>query len=209
MSAERPDTTRTLLLLRHGRTAWNNEQRAQGHADIGLDDVGVAQARAVAPVLAALRPAFVVSSDLARACDTAREVASASGLTASADPRLREFDLGERTGMTMPEYAAAHPDEYAAFRAGAYDVVPAGESLGDVLARFLPALDDAFARLRAGETGIVVAHGAALKVAVLAWLGWPESLAASLRGLDNCRWAAVDDSGQGGSRRLVSYNAGA
>ena len=47
---------RRLVLLRHGQTAWNAEGRAQGHLDIGLDDLGRAQAAAVAPAVAALRP---------------------------------------------------------------------------------------------------------------------------------------------------------
>ena len=46
---------RRLVLLRHGRTEWNDIGRAQGHADVPLDETGEAQAKAVAPVLAALR----------------------------------------------------------------------------------------------------------------------------------------------------------
>ena len=45
---------RRLLLLRHGQTAWNLEQRAQGHTDVPLDGAGLLQAEKVAPVLAAV-----------------------------------------------------------------------------------------------------------------------------------------------------------
>ena len=72
--------------MRHGRTAWNAEGRAQGHADISLDDTGRRQAEAMAAVLAELRPALLVSSDLARARETAAFLEKATGLTAAEDP---------------------------------------------------------------------------------------------------------------------------
>ena len=199
---------RRLLLLRHGRTAWNHERRAQGHADISLDDVGRAQADAVAPLVAALSPVVLWSSDLARARETAEAVSRVTGLSVTVDARLREYDLGERTAMTMPEYAAAFPDEYTAFRQGRYEVVPGGESTAAVVARFTGALRDVLASLEPGECGVVVGHGAALKVSLIALLGWPDALAASIAGLDNCTWAEVEDSGSGGTLRLVAYGRG-
>ena len=62
---------RRLVLVRHGQTAWNAEGRAQGHADVSLDDVGRTQAETMAPVVAAYDPVALVSSDLARARETA------------------------------------------------------------------------------------------------------------------------------------------
>jgi probable phosphoglycerate mutase len=197
---------RRLVLLRHGRTAWNAEQRAQGHSDVPLDDTGHAQAAAAAPVLAALRPVFLRSSDLGRARQTAAYVSEATGLDVLIDPRLREYDLGERTGMTMPEYADAFPDEYAAYRSGRYEVVPGGESTAQVVDRFGTAVREAFAELEPGQCGVVVAHGAALKVSLVEVLGWPEDLAATLQGMDNCGWAVLDDSGPERALRLVAYN---
>jgi len=194
------------VLLRHGRTAWNDERRAQGHTDVPLDDVGHAQATAAAPVLAALRPVAVWTSDLTRARQTAAYIERATGRTAVADPRLREYDLGERTGLTMPEYAASFPDEYAAFRQGRYEVVPGGESTAAVTARVTAVLREALATLGAGECGVVVSHGGALKVSLADLLGWPGELAATVRGLDNCGWAVLEDTGAGGALRLAAYN---
>ena len=65
---------RRLVLLRHGRTAWNHEGRIQGQQDVGLDDVGREQAARVAPVLAALSPSLLWSSDLGRTRETAAAV---------------------------------------------------------------------------------------------------------------------------------------
>jgi glucosyl-3-phosphoglycerate phosphatase len=199
---------RRLVLVRHGRTRWNHEQRAQGHTDVPLDEVGMAQAETVAPALAALAPVAVWSSDLARASTTAEAVAAACGKGVRRDARLREFDLGERTGMTMPDYADSFPDEYAAFRAGRYEVVPGGESTATVVERVTEALRECLSRLAVGECAVVVSHGAALKVSVLRLLGWPESAARSLQALDNCHWAVLEDSAPDGGLRLTAYNVG-
>jgi glucosyl-3-phosphoglycerate phosphatase len=151
---------RRLVLLRHGRTEWNDTGRAQGHADVPLDDVGEVQAKAVAPVLAALAPAAVWSSDLARAAGTAAVVAAEAGLEPVLDARLREFDVGpHRVGLTDDQYAVAHPEEHAALVAGDLGAVPGRETPDDVLARFLPALTSYADALGEGETGIVVSHG--------------------------------------------------
>ena len=65
-----------ILAVRHGETAWNVDGRIQGHLDIALSDVGRAQARGLARALAEREPlALIVSSDLARAQETARIVA--------------------------------------------------------------------------------------------------------------------------------------
>jgi broad specificity phosphatase PhoE len=199
---------RRLVLVRHGRTAWNLDQRAQGHTDVPLDEVGAAQAAAAAPALAAMAPVAVWSSDLTRAATTARPVAEARGLSLRRDPRLREFDLGARTGMTMPEYAEAFPDEYAAFRAGRYEVVPGGETTEQVVDRVTTALDECLATLAPGECAVVVSHGAALKVSLLEMLGWPATTASGLQALDNCHWGVLEDSGPEGRLRLTAYNVG-
>jgi glucosyl-3-phosphoglycerate phosphatase len=186
---------RRLVLLRHGRTAWNDTGRAQGHADVPLDEVGEAQAKAVAPVLAALSPVAVWSSDLARAAGTADVVAAEAGLEPVLDARLREFDIGpHRVGLTDEQYAAAHPEEHAALVAGDVEAIPGRETPGDVLARFLPALASYADSVGDGETGIVVSHGAALRVAVPAFLEWHGEVAESLGVLANCGWIVLEHS---------------
>lgn len=197
---------RRLVLLRHGRTAWNAEHRAQGHADVDLDGVGRAQAAAAALALAELRPSQIWSSDLVRAASTATSVAQAAGLTVTFDARLREFDLGERTGITMSDYEAAYPDEYALFRAGQYDVVPGGEPAPEVIARMQAAIKEAVASVNPGEFVIVVTHGAALKLTLLALLDLPQSGAAALRAMDNCGWSILEETPPTGRLRLTAYN---
>ncbi len=200
-------TGRRLILLRHGRTAWNASGRAQGQADVELDDLGHAQAAAVAPRLAALQPAALWTSDLARARQTCGYVERATGLCAKADERLREFDVGARQGLTMAGFAERFPVEYDAWVHGEGRVrVPGAEVIDDVEARMVPALQECLDSLAAGESGIVVTHGACLKVATIGLLGWPQTVGTSLRGVDNCGWVVLAELELGGRLRLEGYN---
>jgi probable phosphoglycerate mutase len=198
---------RTLVLVRHGETDWNAQGRAQGHADVPLNSAGRAQAETVAPVLAAFGPARLWSSDLARALQTAECVAAASGLPVEPDARLREYDVGKRSGLTLEEFAVSYPEEYTAWVAeDASRRVAGEESTEEVRNRILPALLDCLAALEPGETGIVVLHGACLKVGVMALLGWPWELAQSLQGPENCGYCVLSEHAVRGGLRLTSYN---
>jgi probable phosphoglycerate mutase len=196
-----------LVLVRHGQTAWNLEGRAQGHTDVGLDDTGRAQALALAPYVAAMEPTALWSSDLVRARQTADRLAEATGLTVREDARLREFDAGARAGLTIAEFAERFPEAHDAWRDGhVTGQVPGAETTGQVAARMVPALQEIWDATAPGETTVVVAHGACLRVSLLAFLGWPETLLGSLRGLDNCGWAVIEADPHGRGVRLASYN---
>ncbi len=192
------------MLVRHGRTAWNAEGRAQGHADVSLDDVGRAQAEAMAPVLAAYEPVALVSSDLARARETAAMLEKETGLTASEDARLREYDLGERTGLTREEFAEQRGGE-AAWDVHAHAGVPGAETPEQVAARIVPAFEEVLAGLADGETALVVSHGACLRIAVTGVLGLPVEAADALATLENCAWGVLEHDPHG-RLRLASYN---
>ena len=200
---------RRLVLLRHGRTAWNLIGRAQGHGDVPLDDVGHVQAKAAAGLVAGLRPAQLWSSDLARAMQTAEYVAEASGLSVQADSRLREFDVGERQGLTWPESVERFP--WIADGVGLGERlagVPGAESDDDVRGRIVPALEEIAASLAPGETAVVVTHGAALKLAVAGLLGWDGAVVRTLGVLDNCHWTTLLVPEHGRPRRLHDYGVG-
>ncbi|MBB6629285.1 histidine phosphatase family protein [Nocardioides sp. KIGAM211] len=200
MSAER-----RLVLLRHGRTAWNHALRIQGQADAELDDTGQAEAAATAPVIAALRPSVLWSSDLARTRQTAAYVAKETGLEPTYDARLREFALGEREGLTHPEYAELAPDEFALFRRGDFDAVLGGERTSAVRERMVAVAHDLLDTLAPGELAVAVSHGAAIRVAVAGLLGWPDDALHSLHGLANCGWVELGLR-EGDRLRLTAYN---
>lgn len=197
---------RRLVLLRHGRTAYNHVLRIQGQLDVDLDETGRLQAERVAPWMAALDPTILWSSDLLRARETASYVAKATGLAPSYDERLREFSFGERQGLTHGEYAALASDEFVEFRRGRYDAVPSAEPTSVVRARMVAALTDLRAALASGETAVAVSHGAAIRVAVGGLLGWPDEQFHSLRGLDNCAWVVLAEHPETGQLRLEAYN---
>jgi probable phosphoglycerate mutase len=161
----------------------------------------------MAPVIAAMAPDALWSSDLARARQTAEQVASATGLEVRYDARLREFDVGERAGLTIPEFAERYPEAYRSWRSGHITGgVPGAETPEMVLARMVPALREIWEATDAGRTTVVISHGACLKTCLVAFLGWPEEIGTSLRGLDNCGWIVLEDPEDGRGVRLASYN---
>jgi broad specificity phosphatase PhoE len=198
--------TRTLVLLRHGRTAWNHAGRIQGHQDVGLDETGHAQAAAVAPAMAALAPAYVWSSDLRRTRETVAPVAAACGIEATYDARLREFGFGPYEGLDHATLAERDPESHAALRRGDYDQVTHAEPTAEVRARMLAALRDLLGHLDADQTALAVSHGAALRLAVGAVLGWPGEQFRTLTGLGNCAWVVLREHPGDGVLRLEAYN---
>lgn len=198
-------TPRRLVLLRHGRTAWNAAHRIQGQLDSELDEVGVEQARAVAPAVAALSPVLVWSSDLARARATADEVAKEAGLVPTYDERLREFRLGDFQGLTHTELEARDPAAFARFRRGEWEDIPGAESPFEVAERYAAVLHDLVAALAPGECGVAVSHGAATRTGLVHFLGWPLTQARDLRALGNCGRVLLEQRSTG-EWALASYN---
>lgn len=146
-----------LYLVRHGQTAWNLEQRAQGHCDTPLDEMGLQQAEQVANVLRGLSIERVLSSDLARSADTAKAIADALGLGIELSPLLRERDFGILEGQPYEIVRSSIEREAAQIGCEPFDYAPVeGESLRDVWNRIQPIVEE----LRAcARRTVVVAHG--------------------------------------------------
>ena len=141
----------TLLLARHGETDWNREFRIQGSSDTELNEVGRAQARALADELADEPIDAVYASDLSRARETAEIVVAERGLEVRLDPALRERSFGSWEGLTRTEIAERFPDlEH-------HD----GETDDEVRTRVLAAVDRIVAA-HPREDVLVVSHGGAL-----------------------------------------------
>ena len=196
---------RRIILVRHGRTAWNAELRVQGQTDVELDTVGLEQARAVASTIAALEPSYVWSSDLARARVTADVIAKEAGLVPSYDARLREYRLGDYQGRTHDEIGADDPEALARFRAGDWHGIPGAETPAEVATRYAACLTDLAATLAPGQTGVAVSHGAAIRTGLVGFLGWPLEIARDLRALGNCGRADLEQRTTG-EWALASYN---
>lgn len=200
--------SRRLVLLRHGETDWNAARRIQGQRNSELNENGLAQAAAVAPRIAALNPSALWTSDLHRALRTAEIVGQACGLTPQLDERLREYALGSLEGLTHEEYFAADPDGFAVFRSAEWGAIEQIEAPEQVAKRFVAALSDLAETLAPDGVGVAVAHGAAIRTGLVAWLGWPVIEARDFRALGNCSWVEVEER-QGGGWALGAYNLSA
>ncbi|MET0718473.1 MAG: histidine phosphatase family protein [Pseudoxanthomonas sp.] len=151
----------TVVLVRHGETDWNIEGRIQGHTDIPLNEIGVAQADATGKRLRGEHFDAIYSSDLARAYSTALPaVADASRIVR--EPRLRERNLGVLQGLDGAEARAKQPAAWKVFKArdpGA--MLEGGESLGHFARRAVMFVEEAVAR-HAGGRLLIVTHGGLL-----------------------------------------------
>ncbi|MEH0844384.1 histidine phosphatase family protein [Micromonospora sp. CPCC 205711] len=179
-----------LIVWRHGNTDWNAASRVQGQTDVPLNDLGREQARAAAPLLAALRPDVIVASDLSRAAATADALAELTGLPVRTDPRLRERHFGLWQGLALTEAAARFPEEYARWRAGDPDPGAEIENLDDLGKRLGTAFQEA-ADLADGGTVVVTTHGGGARQGVGHLLGWDHSVLRSLGSLANCHWTEL------------------
>ena len=151
-------TAASILLIRHGESTWNAQRRWQGWGDPPLSERGRAQAAALAAQLAGRGVARLVSSDLARAAQTAAIVGAALGVAPVLDARLRERDLGRWAGLTEEEIRTEFGDELPRLRAREPGFRPGGgESHEAFAARAAPALAAA-AGLAAGAVTAIVTH---------------------------------------------------
>ncbi|OQW44791.1 MAG: phosphoglyceromutase [Proteobacteria bacterium SG_bin6] len=184
-----------LVLIRHGQSAWNLENRFTGWWDVDLTEQGIAEARAAGELLAAKGVDFdrCFTSLQTRAIKTLNLALEAMGrlwLPVEKDWRLNERHYGGLTGLNKAETAARHGDDQVKIWRRSFDVpppamepgspydlaadrryagiaVPATESLKDTIARVLPYWEARIApALQAGERVLISAHGNSLRALV-------------------------------------------
>lgn len=201
---------RRIAIWRHGRTAWNAEQRFQGQTDIPLDDTGVAQARRAAAMLASLPPSAIICSDLMRTQQTAEPLVELTGIEPVLDPGLRETFAGEWEGKTRPVLLQEYGDELHRWSADPHmraGVV--GETRLEVADRMVDAVDRGLASIGDDGVLVVVTHGGAARAGIGRLLGLPPEHWAALGVLTNCSWSVLlENSPPGPAWRLQEYNAG-
>jgi probable phosphoglycerate mutase len=159
--------TTQIIFIRHGETDWNRNLRIQGHIDIPLAQSGVEQAQRLGARFAdaardGLRLDAIVSSDLARAWQTAQPVADALGLAISPAPGLRERLFGRFQGLDSDGIAAQFPHEFAQWKTHNPEFVPPdGESHVEFYHRVLHALEPLIDAYPDGRIACVT-HGGVL-----------------------------------------------
>ena len=184
-----------LILVRHGQSQWNLENRFTGWWDVDLTAKGEEEAAAAGALLAAkgMLPTVAFTSVQTRAIRTlhlALETAGRVWIPETKDWRLNERHYGGLTGLDKAETAAKHGEAQVKIWRRSFDIpppvleagsafdlasdpryagiaIPATESLKDTIARVLPYYEAAIApQLLAGETVLVSAHGNSLRALV-------------------------------------------
>ena len=184
-----------LILLRHGQSQWNLENRFTGWVDVDLTDQGEAEAKRGGELIAkaGFKPDVMFTSVLNRAKRTGAMALESAGLKdvpVIEDWRLNERHYGGLTGLNKAETAEKHGDEQVTIWRRSYDTpppplapggefdftadpryagqdIPDTESLKITLERVLPYWNSAIApRLKAGEDVLVAAHGNSLRAIV-------------------------------------------
>jgi len=185
----------TLVLIRHGQSAWNLENRFTGWWDVSLTERGMDEARAAGELLAAKGLDFdcCFTSLQTRAIKTLNIALEAMGrlwLPVEKDWRLNERHYGGLTGLDKAETAARHGEEQVKIWRRSFDVpppeqepggpydlandrryagiaIPRTESLKDTIARVLPYWEGRIApELHAGKRVLISAHGNSLRALV-------------------------------------------
>jgi broad specificity phosphatase PhoE len=147
------------VLVRHGQTAWNRgEERFRGHADLPLDETGVAQAQKVAAHLAGDDIAAIYSSPLQRALSTAQPTADSHHLEIQRHDGLLDISFGALEGMTVQEARIAFPDVIDKWLAAPGHVkFPKGDAFKIVRTRIETMLEELCVK-HAGATVALFSH---------------------------------------------------
>ncbi len=161
-----------LVLIRHGESQWNLENRFTGWVDVPLSPKGIEEAKAAGKKLAGFKFDRAFSSVLARANETMRLVLEGIGQTGipiEKDKALNERMYGELQGLNKAETAKKFGDEQVKIWRRSYDVrPPGGESLKDTAERVLPYYDSRIKPyVLKGETILIAAHGNSLRALVM------------------------------------------
>ena len=169
-----PFTMATLVLIRHGQSQWNLENRFTGWVDVPLTETGRSEALRAGKSLLGLGIRFdaAYTSVLARAIETLSIVQQALGqenLPVVKDPALNERHYGDLQGLNKDETRKKFGEEQVRMWRRSYDVAPPnGESLKDTAARTLPFFESRILQdLKAGKNVLVAAHGNSLRSIVM------------------------------------------
>ncbi len=152
-----------LVLVRHGQSIWNLENRFTGWVDVPLTDAGREEARRAGVKLGRMKLEVAYTSGLKRAQQTLSLILETSGLDMPviSDAALNERHYGDLQGLNKEDTAKQYGAEQVKIWRRSYDVPPPnGESLADTAARTLPFFERCIlGDVRQGKNVLVVAHG--------------------------------------------------
>ncbi|OGW90761.1 MAG: hypothetical protein A3D28_01390 [Omnitrophica bacterium RIFCSPHIGHO2_02_FULL_63_14] len=160
-----------LVIVRHAESAFNDQNRIQGHQDSGLTKKGLIQARRLARRLLRYPIDRVYSSDLGRAYATTLEITKHTRLPILRDPLLREIHLGEWEGMTPEEVDRLYDKGYEKWlKCPSGARIPGGEPIARFRKRVIGRVKT-IAGANRGRTVLIVTHGGVITALLADWLG--------------------------------------
>ena len=162
-----------LVLVRHGQSQWNLENRFTGWTDIPLTEAGIEEARRAGKLLTDYRFDHAFTSALSRAQETLRIILAVTGQTdvpIDRDAALNERHYGDLQGLNKDETAQKFGKDQVHLWRRSYDIAPpGGESLKDTRARVMPYYEAHIEPLlKQGKKVLIVAHGNSLRALVMA-----------------------------------------
>jgi probable phosphoglycerate mutase len=185
-----------LLIVRHGETVNNCENRIQGHCDSLLTPKGLRQARRLARRLGKLKIDKIYTSDLGRAYATTLEIGRHHRLPIVRDPLLREIHLGDWEGMTPEEVDRLYDKGYQRWlKKPTACVIPRAESPAKFRKRVVARVG-AIAKANAGKTVLIVTHGGVITALVTEWLKADFDLALLNLQIDNTSLTVAEETGK-------------
>ena len=160
-----------LLLMRHGQSVYNLENRFTGWVDVPLSNNGIEEAKKAAILLKDFKIDIAYTSKLKRAIDTLQIILDSrktDPIPVIENETLNERNYGDLQGLNKAEVAKQYGDEKVLVWRRSYDVTPpGGESLKDTAARAIPYFRSVIcADLSHGSNVLVVAHGNSLRAIV-------------------------------------------
>ena len=161
-----------LILVRHGLSVYNDQNRFTGWKDIGLNQQGISEAKQTVSLLNQHKFDIAFTSDLIRAQDTLSIILKGinqENITIVKDAALNERDYGDLVGQNKAEAAKKFGSKQVHIWRRSYDVPPpGGESLKDTANRVIPYLKDTILpEVDEGKTVIVSAHGNSIRAIVM------------------------------------------
>ncbi|MEC9075979.1 MAG: 2,3-diphosphoglycerate-dependent phosphoglycerate mutase [Candidatus Thermoplasmatota archaeon] len=162
-----------LILIRHGQSVWNAENRFTGWTDVELSERGVGEAERAGDILSEIRFGVVHTSGLIRAQKTAEIIMSRNNVSGKIpvmkDQRLNERHYGDLQGLNKAETAEKHGAEQVHIWRRSFDVPPpGGESLKMNAERTIPYFEEEIVPdLKDGKNVLVSAHGNSLRSIVM------------------------------------------
>ncbi len=162
----------TLVLVRHGQSQWNLENKFTGWVDVELTPAGEAEAKKAGQKLKGYKFDQAFTSDLKRAQNTLAHILKETGqekISITKDKALNERHYGDLQGLDKAETAKKFGDAQVKIWRRSYDIAPPnGESLKDTAARTLPYFNNTIMPLlKSGQNIIIAAHGNSLRSIVM------------------------------------------